>query len=75
MPINLFLINEIKKSKSIYKTKYIVPYTTNGFALFRRMTQRLEIVDLQTYDFRRGFAQRFIDKRKGDIPTLARLGG
>ena len=26
-------------------------------------------------DFRRGFAQRFIDKKKGDIPTLARLGG
>lgn len=76
VPINLFLINEIKKSKSIYKTKYIVPYTTNGFAsLFRRMTQRLGIVDLQAYDFRRGFAQRFIDKRKGDIPTLARLGG
>ncbi len=76
VPINLFIINVIKKAQSINKTKYIVPYTTNGFvSVFRKMCKRLGIVDLQAYDFRRGFAQRFIDKRKGDIPTLARLGG
>jgi len=76
VPINSFIINVIKKAQSINKTKYIVPYTTNGFvSVFRKMCKRLGIVDLQAYDFRRGFAQRFIDKRKGDIPTLARLGG
>ena len=76
VPINLFCISVIKKTQSIYKTKYIVPYTTHGFiSAFRRVCKRLSIDNLQAYDFRRGFAQRFIDNNKGDIPTLARLGG
>jgi integrase len=76
VPVSNFIINLIQKSKIIYNSKSIIPYTIHGFnSAFRRMKYRLGIIDLEPHDFRRSFAKRFLDANKGDITKLAKLGG
>ena len=76
VPINLFIINLIDNSYSIYKSAKIVPLTINGLnSSFAKMKKRLCITNLKLHDFRRNFARRYLDKHRGDIPNLARIGG
>ena len=76
IPVNQFIINQIDKSISHHSSNKIIPYTIHGFnSAFSRMCKKLKILDLKPHDFRRSFAKRYLDNKKGDIPTLARIGG
>ena len=74
VPINKYICSLIyKKASKNYK---IINLTYNGFtSAFSRMKIRLKLDNLHIYDFRRNFAQRFIDNKKGSIPALAKIGG
>ena len=74
VPINNYLINLIlllpKKDASLF--------SFSKWSLVNKWTwmiHKLAIDDLQMYDFRRSFARRFIDNSKGDVPSLAKIGG
>ena len=76
VPIRQFIVSLTDKSKIYYSSNKIIPYTIHGFnSAFSRMCKKLKIIDLKPHDFRRSFAKRFLDFKKGDIPTLARIGG
>lgn len=76
VPINLFILNLIYFSKNNYDSDKIIPYKISGFnSAFKRMCFRLNIKDLQPHDFRRSYALRYLNKNKGDIAGLAKIGG
>lgn len=75
VPINKYLCLLIRRKK-FENNNRIINLTYNGFtSAFGRMKKRLQLENLHIYDFRRNFAQRFIDNNKGNIPSLAKIGG
>jgi len=75
VPINKYLCLLIRRKK-FENNNIIINLTYNGFtSAFGRMKKRLRLENLHIYDFRRNFAQRFIDNNKGNIPSLAKIGG
>ena len=75
VPINKYLCLLIRRKK-FENNNRIINLTYNGFtSAFGRMKNRLQLENLHIYDFRRNFAQRFIDNNKGNIPSLAKIGG
>jgi len=75
VPINKYLCLLLRR-KIFENNKRIINLTYNGFtSAFGRMKKRLKLENLHIYDFRRNFAQRFIDNNKGNIPALAKIGG
>ena len=74
IPISSYLIKLILKLDS--KKNLIFNVSKWGLiSRWYRLCKSLNIKDLQMYDFRRSFAQRYIDHKKGDVPSLARIGG
>ena len=74
VPIKKYICSMISRKTS--KNIKIIELTYNGFtSAFSRMKLRLQLDNLHIYDFRRNFAQRFIDNKKGNIPALAKIGG
>ena len=76
IPAKPFLIKIIKNSGNKDLSKRLISFTIHGFnSAFKRMCKKISIIDLKPHDFRRNFAKSFIDNKRGDIPTLARIGG
>lgn len=74
IPISSYLIKLILKLDC--KKNFIFNVSKWGLiSRWYRLCKSLNIKDLQMYDFRRSFAQRYIDHNKGDVPSLARIGG
>ena len=74
IPISFYIIGLILKLSN--KNYFIFNISKWGLiSRWYRLCKKLNINDLQIYDFRRSFAQRYIDHNKGDVPSLAQLGG
>jgi len=76
VPINNYLIKKIKLFGNLNDNSKIFNLSKWGLnSKWMRMCSKLNIINLQLYDFRRSFARRYIDNHKGDIPSLAKIGG